>query len=446
MIKLLKTLFSDDAKIIILGFGKEGKSTYGYIRKNFPHQNLGIADLNSAIGNQTDLKNDTHLEIITGKNYLDCLDNYDVIIKSPGVKIKKPSNDLISKITSQTDLFMQRYANQAVGVTGTKGKSTTSSLIKHFADADNKKALLLGNIGVPAFDMIDEIEDKTIIIYELSAHQLEYVHSSPHIAILLNVFPEHLDYFEDVNDYRKAKFNIFKYQNKDDIFIHHETYMKELFLFANELVQKNQSISQSLVTVSNKDYEFGIENNPLLGNHNLININIALSAAHYLDIDNGTSLKSLGSFKSLPHRLEHVGKYDGITFINDSISTVPQSTIAAAKALNKVDTLILGGFDRGLGYKDMVDYLIKSDINNFIFLGKAGDRMFKLFSNNKNKNLIKAVSIESAFSSIVKITCKDCICLLSPAAASYDQFHNFEHRGDVFKNLIKNHYDKNILS
>lgn len=442
MIELLKTLFLNNSNVLILGFGKEGKSTYGYIRKNFPNQKLGIADFNSNILNQEDLKNDSNLEFFTGENYLECLGNYDVIIKSPGVKINKVSSKFIGEITSQTDLFLQKYANQVIGVTGTKGKSTTSSLIKHFADADNKKALLLGNIGVPAFNMIDEIEDETIIIYELSAHQLEYITCSPHIAVLLNVFPEHLDYFDSISDYRKAKYNIFKYQNENDIFIFHESYMKELHMFADEFVQENHTSSQLLVPVSNEKYEYGIENNPLLGDHNLINVSIALAAAHYAKINDDASLKSLSSFKGLPHRLERVGKYNGITFVNDSISTIPQSAIAAIKALGNVDTLILGGFDRGLNYDEMVSFLVESDINNIFFLGKAGERMFNLFSNHKNKNLIKSESLESAFSNIVEVTSDGCVCLLSPAAASYDQFHNFEHRGDVFKALVKKQYEE----
>lgn len=431
MIDLLTSLFSGNSKVLILGYGKEGKSTYGFLRKNFPGLLLGIADSNTGIANDSTLLDDDNLEIIVGSGYLDSLKHFDVIIKSPGVNIGKLSGELLNRITSQTDLFLQCYANQVVGVTGTKGKSTTASLIKHFLLADNKKVLLLGNIGVPAFDMIDAIENDTTIVYELSAHQLEYLHRSPHIAVLLNVFPEHLDYFSSFGDYRNAKFNICKFQNMDDCLIVHESLVGELL----DRNQDSRTKNQRIVEISNKATKFKIENPPLMGNHNLVNIDAALLAASEAGVDIEVAVKSLDSFKRLPHRLEHVGEFGGIEFVNDSISTIPESTIAAVKALKNVDTLILGGYDRGLDYSVMVEFLMTSRVRNFIFLGKAGNRMFDIFTANKVEELFKASSMESAFNVIVEKTAKGSICLLSPAAASYDQFHNFEHRGDVFKSL-----------
>ncbi len=437
MIKLLAELLLDSKKVLILGFGKEGKSTYRFLRKNFINLQLTIADVNVGIESDSLINNDLNLEIITGSNYLNCITNFDVIIKSPGVKIENIDRVLSDKITSQTDLFMQRFANQVIGVTGTKGKSTTASLIKHFADSDNKKALLLGNIGVPAFDMIDKIEDDTIIIYELSAHQLEYIHSSPHIAVILNVYPEHLDYFDSYNNYRNSKFNIFKHQNSNDVFIYHESFSADLHNYANEFVKKNNTVSQLLTIVSNNDYVYHIKNNPLVGSHNLINISMALAAAESVGIDADIAINSLPSFSALPHRLEYIGEYCGIKFINDSISTIPQSAIAAVKAIDDTNTIILGGFDRGLNYNELVVFLISSNVENFIFLGKAGDSMFSLFPSDCKKKLIKVESVEKAFEIIPNITPVGKVCLLSPAAASYDQFKNFEHRGDVFKKLAK---------
>ena len=437
MINLLKSIFSDNPKVIILGFGKEGKSSYRFVRKYFPEIKLAIADVNKSITSNLLIINDKNLEVITGHDYLNSIVNYDLIIKSPGVKIISPNNELKSKITSQTDLFIQCFASQTIGITGTKGKSTTASLIKHFADADGKKAILLGNIGVPAFDMIDEIDDETIIIYELSAHQLEYIQFSPHVAVLLNVYPEHLDYFDSYKNYRNSKFNIFKHQNSNDVFIYHETFSADLHNYANEFVKKNNTVSQLLTIVSNNDYVYQIKNNPLVGNHNLINISIALAAAESVGIDTDIAINSLPSFCALPHRLEYIGEYGGIKFINDSISTIPQSAIAAVKAVKNVNTIILGGFDRGLDYSELVGFLIFSNVENFIFLGKAGDSMFNLFPSDCNKKLIKVESVEKAFDIIPNITPVGKTCLLSPAAASYDQFKNFEHRGDVFTMLAK---------
>ncbi|MBC8319355.1 MAG: UDP-N-acetylmuramoyl-L-alanine--D-glutamate ligase [Bacteroidetes bacterium] len=452
MIELLNSLFSGNPKVLILGYGKEGRSTYSFIKKHFPDLILGIADSNTEIASVTELLNDDKLKIITGSDYLDSLKHFDIIIKSPGVNIGNDKSDLSGKITSQTDLFLQCYANQVIGVTGTKGKSTTASLIKHFLEADNKKVLLLGNIGIPAFNMIDDIEKDCFIVFELSAHQLEYLHRSPHIAVLLNVFPEHLDYFNNIRDYQNAKFNICKFQNEDDCLIIHESLVGNnnnpdpLKSSSDELVRvyhgfenqkpeiSNQDKKTKIIQIDDKNSKFKIKNSPLAGNHNNVNIEAALIAVGEIGGDIDVAINSLKNFKSLPHRLEYVGEFGGIRFVNDSISTVPESTIAAVKALKNVDTLILGGYDRGLDYTKMVEFLETSEINNFIFLGKAGDRMFEIFAKD-NKQLFKVSSIESAFDIIVGKTTKGRICLLSPAAASYDQFHNFEHRGETFSSL-----------
>ncbi len=437
MIELIDSLISDATKVLILGYGKEGRSTYSFLRKKFPELLLGIADLNSEIANYSELVNDNRLELFLGRDYLSSLNHFDIIIKSPGVNIGSVDNDLFAKITSQTDLFLQCYADQVIGVTGTKGKSTTVSLVKHFLEADGKKVLLIGNIGVPAFDIIGAIEKDTIVVYELSAHQLEYLKKSPHIAVLLNVFPEHLDYFSSYNDYRKAKFNICKFQTKNDCLIIHESHRNDQDLpeSTGPGSVENGDIKKRIVEISDKRARISIQDSPLSGDHNLVNIEVALTAIEELGCDVEVALNSLKNFKNLSHRLENVGEFGGIRFINDSISTVPESTIAAVKSIKNVDTLILGGYDRGLDYSKLVEFIQTSNVRNFIFLGKAGDRMFDEFKGDNSKNLFKASSIENAFEIIVQKTAKGSICLLSPAAASYDQFHNFEHRGDTFKAL-----------
>ena len=422
----LKAIFQEKPNVLILGFGKEGRSSYRFIRKHFPHMRLSISDANLSIANDSQLESDKNIKLILGPNYLENISNFDLIIKSPGVKIINVDNELKKKITSQTDLFLQCYSKNIIGVTGTKGKSTTASLIKHILTADNKDAVLIGNIGIPAFDMIEHIDDNTVIVYELSAHQLEYIHSSPYVAIILNIFPEHLDYFDSLDDYTIAKNSIYKYQGQDDILIIQESLTISL-----------SNVKQNIISVSSNVNRFNIISSPLLGKHNLINVYCAIHAVSKFGVDVDVAIQSLCTFESLPHRLEYVGEFCGIKFINDSISTIPESTIAAVEALGSVDTLILGGWDRGLDYTTLVNYLRMSSVSRFIFLGKAGSRMFAMFEKYGSKELFKAETIEKVFKQIICKSPKGGVCLLSPAAASYDQFHNFEHRGDTFKKLAK---------
>ncbi len=436
-----------DKSVLILGFGAEGQSTFRFFRNYFPDKEIGVADSNIDLSNSNLLNNLSEKSLNLGNEYLESIRDYDIIIKSPGVQIREELNRYDLEITSQSDLFLSYFRDNVIGVTGTKGKSTTASLIHHLLIENGKHSVLLGNIGVPAFDMVHEIDQDTVVVFELSAHQLEFVHVSPHVAVLLNIFPEHLDYFDKFENYSRAKENIFNYQEPQDFLITHESLQK----------LTNNSISQvSLVGESGNlsgcviDEVIQLNNPPfkadiadlhlnLKGRHNLLNIVIALLAVSKFGVEPGDGAKSLKSFHPLPHRLEYVGKYRDIHFYNDSISTVPESTVAAIDTLYNIDTIILGGYNRQLDYSLLVDKLADSDIQNIIFLGKAGQSMMELISEKREsgKNLYKVMSLAEAVEISVRETTTGKLCVLSPAAASYDQFHNFEHRGDTFKQLVK---------
>ncbi len=418
--------------LLILGYGKEGRSSVRLFQDYFPHIKLGISDENAEIEIQED-KNSENLIFFTGINYLDAINKFDFIIKSPGIKLDQKYLKSKTTITSQTELFLKYYRDQTIGITGTKGKSTTASLIFHILNKSGKNAVLLGNIGTPAFDQIDQIQKDSIIVYELSAHQLQNVEVSPHIAILLNIFPEHLDHFNSFEQYNNAKLNIGKYQNENDFLITGITQLKSDHAFKSDVIKIDDDLIEEALT-NTHNLDFGLK-----GRHNMYNIATAVIATDLMGVGKTESLQAVQTFETLPHRLEYVGTYHGIKFYNDSISTVPESTIAAVKTLPDVKTLILGGFDRGLDYSDLVGFLKKSQIATFIFIGKAGEKMIEIFQKKPNSDqyYVKVDKLENAAKIIKSNTPKGTICLLSPAAASYDQFHNFEHRGDAFKSLAK---------
>ncbi len=416
-----KEIFTEGKSTLILGFGKEGRSTFSFLSKHFPGCKVGIADQNTQIADE-EINTPLHL----GKDYLQAINNYDLIIKSPGIILGDIPENTKEKITSQTDLFLHKFGRQTIGVTGTKGKSTTASLIYHLLKNTGKHAVLMGNIGLPAFDFIEKINADDLIVYELSAHQLELVHSSPHIAVLLNIFPEHLDYFGTFERYKRAKLNIFRFQKTGDN------------AFCGEEIPDMAGHCETAKSLKNGFRpEDLLLRCGLMGEHNLNNILLAFRVLHCLGIPLTLLPQALTGFNTLPHRLEYVGHFGGVDFYNDSISTVPQSTMAAVKSIPQVDTLILGGFDRGLDYKELVDFLTETEIKNIFFLGKAGERILKLFEATVNhKNLFPVVGLSDIFVQLQELQDVSC-CLLSPAAASYDQFHNFEHRGDFFRKLAE---------
>lgn len=437
--------YFQNKKILILGFGREGQSTYKLIRKYIKEQTLYIADRKENFEKDYEfLSQDKNIKCISGESYLENLEGYDLIMKSPGISFVGPdTSKFYNNIKSQLELLLEFFDMFTIGITGTKGKSTTSSLIYKVLKEQNVKSMLLGNIGVPVFDYIDTIPDDTTLILEMSSHQLEYMKLSPNISILLNIYPEHLDHYESFEKYAEAKCNIFKYQKKSDYFIYNsddETINK--FLKDEEAkkykvsLKGNGDIYLKGENIYFKDKEIYNTNTPrnLLGEYNLNNIMFVLAVSEILKLDISKTIKSISDFKTLEHRLEFVGEYNGILYYDNSIATIPKATIEAVKALKNVDTLIIGGMDRGLDYTDFVKFLNESDISNIICMPKTGHDIAKKLKDGKAyvvNTLDEAVEIAK------KHTTKGRVCLLSPAAASYGFFKNFEEKGNIYKELVR---------
>lgn len=449
--------FLASKRCIIVGCGREGISTYHFIRSILPELPLCIADRDHQLSTIYPVfAKDQHLSFQLGDTYLDHLDSFDLIIKTPGVTLKtlqhQPARE---KISSQTDLFLRMYGKQVIGITGTKGKSTTSSLIRHIALKHTDNTILVGNIGVPPFDLIKQINADTIIVCELSSHQLQYITVAPHISILLNIYEEHLDHYNSYLEYQLSKFNIALCQSPTDHFIYNQDDDRIADLLNSHPTSGIKHPFSKLKQVSNGAwiddimmhltldtpldfYALSLPRN-LLGSHNLLNIMAATLACKLTGIDNKTILKGIEDFKGLEHRIEYVGCYHGINYYNDSISTIPQAAIAAMETLKDVDTLILGGFDRGIDYSVLVNYIKKAPLRNVIFVGDAGARIHQLLveAGIDQKFFFATNDYREVVAKAREITAPGSICLLSPAAASYDQFKNFEERGKYFKELVK---------
>lgn len=431
-------------KIAIVGFGREGKSTYKFIRKYLNNQELEILDGNEKLFElNEELKNDKNLKIITGKNYLDNLEKYDLIIKSPGVKFKDLDiSKFEDKITSQLGLTLDFYKQNVIGITGTKGKSTTTSLIFKVLKDQGYDAYLLGNIGIPIFDYIEKFNENSKLVIEMAALQLEYVKTSPHIGIILNLFEEHLDFFKSKEHYFLAKLNMFKYQDNSDY---------GLYTSSNETLDKYVQNGNYITNLIDINKEFKIENNYviydnkriydlnserlLLGKHNLTNIMFVLRLSELLKLDLQKTINTINQFKPLEHRMEYVATINGVKYYNDAIATIPEATINCVEALKDVDTIIFGGMDRGIDYNDLIDFFNKSKIKNFICMPDTG---YKIGKEIKSKNVYMVETLEDAVKKAKEVTKN--ICVMSPAASSYNAFKNFEEKGRIYKELVN---DKN---
>ncbi len=445
--KLLK--FLKNKKILILGVGTEGKSTYQFLRRNFPDQKLFMADQNTdLLEKYPEFLEDINLEISMGKEYLNGIQEYDLIIKTPGISFKNVNTETFQdKITNQVQLLLEFVPVFTIGVTGTKGKSTTSSILYEVLKEQEKDVFLLGNIGKPIFDELEHLKQDSIAILELSSHSLQYVKNSPNIAILLNLYEEHLDFYGSFEQYAQAKLNITNYQKETEYLIYNADNE-----FLKKYAFKATDYAVSLENKPNTKNSVWIEQNDiycnnvcvmdlrtklkLKGIHHMHNIMFVLAVCNIMNLDFSQSIKTIQNFEPLEHRMEFVAQIDSIEYYNDSIATIPQSTINTIKALKKVNTLIVGGKDRGVSQKELVDFLKDSEVEHIICLPKTGKAIYDELKNIANKKLWMTQNLQEAVKIAKEVTKNNTICVLSPAASSYGYFKDFRERGSLYKKYI----------
>lgn len=437
-IEQLKPLF-DGKRVVILGFGREGKTWLELLTRLDCCAQIAVADMNPLDFELFEELGNPDIMPISGEHYLEECAEFDIILQSPGVVVKnRLSPQSKAKILTQTEILLRLKPCKIIGVTGTKGKSTTSSLIHHFLLANNIPTMLIGNIGVPPLKRLEEMSEDVVAVCEMSCHQLEFARHSPEIAVLLNIFPEHLDHYVDFDAYAAAKRNIVRFQGESDIgFVNEELLPCEC---SGSVVSCAFGKAADVWTDGSSIFLYGEEipaeriRTRLCGKHNLYNIAVALAAAIKAGARLETCLEALPEFNGLEHRLERVAVIDGVEYINDSISTIPEAAIAAVNAFDGADCLILGGMDRGISYDVLGDFLNTGVVETVILLPDSGKRIAKLISNPKVV-VIEAENMEKAVALAAKTARRRVI--LSPAAASYGFYRNFEERGNHFKALLE---------
>lgn len=434
-------------EIAILGFGKEGKSSYHFIRSHYPDKKIIVLDRNENLLDSLMSFNDPVLDWRIGPNYADQLDRFDLVLKTPGIRLEKPG----LHIKSQTELFISKYKSQTIGITGTKGKSSMASLTYAMLEAAGKKVVLGGNIGIPAFELIPKIDADTLIVLELSCHQLFQISTSPKYAVLLNLFEEHLDYYKNVDEYYGSKLNLAKYQTAEDYFIFNMDDQEILARISENISsdlrpcsyhkgfttgQKYYVKNDLLFELSTEKELTALEIIPFFEfPHHVQNSLMILELMGLLHLSWQDFSKGLQKFEGLAHRLQIFRIEGSLRFVNDSISTIPQACIAALDTLKDVKVLILGGMDRGIDLSPLIDYLQKNPPPTIICMGQTGKLLFQELQGLESKLLFSDDIDEIAKLSIKHSKSKGTI-LFSPAAASYIQYRNFEARGDAFMEAI----------
>jgi len=457
---------SRDKSILILGLGREGGATFSFLRTLFPQKLLGLAD-QAALGQlsaslQEAIRADAHVRLHLGSDYLANLLDYDVIIKSPGIPpTLQPLQQAASAgklISSQTALFFANCPATIVGVTGTKGKSTTASLIRDVLLAGGREAHLVGNIGQPSLALLSQARAKTIFVCELSSYQLDGLRQSPHIAVLLNIVPEHLDYHGGFARYVEAKQTITRYQSARDYLVYNAASEIPCRIAAATQAQQfpfslvGPLFPGCFVADSNIMYSSSagqcepvvrVEDVPLLGTFNLENVLAAVAVGKLLGVANEAIAEGIRHFQPLEHRLELVGTYRGVTFYNAAIATVPQATIAHLDALGPdVQTVLLGGYDRQLDFSELGVRVAESQIKTLILFPTTGQRIWEAVCRHQRdaaalpraffvQDMAEAVRLAYRHTEVGKI------CLHSPASPSFGLFRDYQERGTLFKNYVQ---------
>jgi len=431
-----------DERILILGFGREGRDNFRFLRRIFPDKILGIGDrleLEKLDGRAKEVvKKDKKLKLHLGENYLKALKNYEVIIKSPGIppKLLTPFITKKQKITSQTEIFLDYCPGKIVGVTGTKGKSTTTSLIYQILKQGGVKVHLVGNIGKPVLNLLFSATQNDVYVYELSSHQLYNLKKSPQIAVFLNIYPDHLDYYRNFKEYANAKANITLYQTKDDYLIYNarDKIIKE---FAKKSRAKKIPITAEVPV----EFFDTCRKSQLKGNFNLLNIRAAIEVGRIFKIPKKIIAQGIKNFRPLAHRLELVGTFKGITFYNDALSTIPETAIAALDALgDNVQTIFLGGFDRKIDFKKLAKRILKSKIKNVILFPTTGEKIWKEISRQRKLVALRPFFVNNMREGVklaYEHTQKGKMCLLSCASTSFSIFRDYKEKGNLFKKYVR---------
>jgi UDP-N-acetylmuramoyl-L-alanine---L-glutamate ligase len=417
-------------KILIVGYGLEGKATKEFLLQKFPDAIIGIVD-----------KKD-------GDDYLAKQGEYDLAIKSPGVK----SEEITIPYTTATNIFFGNVIGTVIGITGSKGKSTVSTLVYEILKAAEKKVHLVGNIGKPALaeltrhpelvsgsslnEMPNQVrhDNDHYWVYELSSFMLSDIEYSPHISVITNLFPEHMDYHGGAENYYKAKEKIVAHSSKKNFFVYNQK--------VDRLVNLAKNVQAKAIPIADL-LPFSESIITLKGQHNIENVSAAVTVAKLLHIDEPIIEEAVKNFKALKHRLEFVGKFNGISFYDDAIATNPVATIRAIESLPDIGTIFLGGQDRGWDFSELVHVIKKYNISNVVLFPDSGAKIKTKIEEKLNPvpKMFETDSMEGAVQWAYKNTPSGKICLLSCASPSFSLWKNYEEKGDLFQKFV-NEYGK----
>ncbi len=444
---------NQQTKIAVLGYGVESQSTCAYLKKH-------------GFSNVTVFDTRTYVDTIEGypcvfaEDALKQLVTMEVVFRTPGISYNHPNlvaaRDAGVEITSQVEYFLQHAKGMTIGVTGTKGKTTTSTFMHHLLHEAGKDVHLIGNMGNGMLDVLDGLTEESISLMELSSFQLMGCRYSPHIAVALAVTPEHLDYHLGLEEYYEAKYNITAHQSSGDILIvykdnhvsHSYGEKSKATVYSispqGEVDQGAYLKQEHTILKWNSQVEpISFEGFSLPGKHQRINAMPGLLIARLLGISVEKIEAAMKSFGGVEHRLEHIGQVHNVEFYNDSAGTTPEAATAALRAMSKPTWMILGGSEKGVDFDQFAkDVLGEKHLQGIFFVGgSSGPRIRTAIEIAGGEELdIPLISLDhfrDLPATWYEYVQPGEVILLAPAAASFDEFENYKQRGECFRSMAK---------
>lgn len=424
-------------KIAIAGYGAEGRSNYNYFFQ-LGHE-LTIVDERELSAMELPYGASS----ILGEGAFGRLDGFDIVVRTAGLAPHKIKTD--GKIWSATNEFFEHCPAPVIGVTGSKGKGTTSSLIASILRAAGHTVHLIGNIGVPALDELRDIQQTDIVVYELSSFQLWDTERSPNVSVVLYIEPEHLDVHADMDEYVTAKAQIAVHQTGDDIVVYNQSNE-----YATSIAQQSEAAkipyqNDQAAHVSEGYFWFGdvrlcpVDALKLPGQHNYDNACAAITAVWRWVKQSDVIAKGLADFTGLPHRLKFVRSIDGVSYYDDSIATTPGSAIAAIRAFSQPKVLILGGSSKGADFNELAQVALGGNVRSVIAIGSEAPKIVKAFKKSgiDMHNLGSEVTMLQIVQKARELAADGDVVALSPSCASFGMFKNYVDRGEQFIQSVR---------
>ena len=450
--------FINGKKVAIIGLGVSNIPLLEYLYNlNCSVSVFDKREVEKLDANAVKKINDYNFKLYTGKDSLKELVNFAVIFRSPSCRPDTP--EVLEEVnrgailTSEIEMLMQTCPGTIIGITGSDGKTTTTNLIYYILKEKGYNCYLGGNVGIPLFTKVKEMTPDDIVVLELSSFQLMDMQISPHISVITNISPNHLDIHKSYEEYIEAKKNIFKYQTEKDILVINydneitkkfapEAKGKVIYFSRKEKLDDGIICDNGIVKLCENKLRRHILNTKdilLRGEHNHENICAAIAATKTL-VEPEIQAEAIRKFKGVEHRLEFVRELNGVKWYNDSIGTSPSRTIAGLKSFDEKIVLIAGGYDKHLDYTPIAKPIVEN-VSKLILMGATAKKIDEAVSNelkaeHKEMEIYYCDTLKETVDKAYEIATPDEIVLFSPASASFDMFKNFEERGNLFKKLV----------